>query len=197
VNGHCFVKCKCDCGEEITVRISSLKSNHTTSCGCYNKSVITTHGLTNHPLFGVWNDMKARCTLKSHHAYKNYGARGISVCEEWLHDFKVFYDWAITNGWKKGLHLDRIDNDGDYKPSNCQFITRRENLAVGKRNRQGVSLGVSYDKTKGYWVASVYFNGKNYRTRGLKSKEDAVLERINLEVKLYGKQLTNFHLTDI
>jgi hypothetical protein len=197
LNGHTNVLCKCDCGEELLVRISSLKSNHTLSCGCYNKSIITTHGLTNHPLFYVWVDMKSRCTIKSNHAYKNYGARGICVCDEWVGDFKMFYDWAVENGWKKGLHLDRIDNDDWYKPSNCQFITSRENLAVGKRNRYGVDVGASYDNLKKHWVASVYFNGKNHKVRFLKSKEEALIERVKLEIKLYGKQLTNFHLSNV
>jgi hypothetical protein len=71
----------------------------------------------------VWDSMKRRCYNKNHKSYKDYGGRGIIICEIWLHNFKVFYDWAITHNWIKGLLLDRIDNDGNYEPNNCRFVT--------------------------------------------------------------------------
>ncbi len=79
-----------------------------------------------HPLFTVLNTMKSRCNNKNVHAYKWYGGRGIKVCDEWR-VFKVFEAWAYANGYQKGLTIDRIDNDGNYEPSNCRWITQSEN----------------------------------------------------------------------
>lgn len=91
-----------------------------------------THGLTKHLLYGVWRAMRDRCQNEKHEYYKNYGGRGITVCAEWINDFKAFYDWAIANGWKEGLELDRKKNNGNYEPSNCRFVTR----VVNSRNRR-------------------------------------------------------------
>ena len=90
-----------------------------------------THGLSDHLLYGVWNAMKDRCVNKKSKYYKHYGGRGISVCKEWVKDFKKFYDWAIGT-WRKGLDIDRINNDGNYEPSNCRFVSRCTN----SRNRR-------------------------------------------------------------
>lgn len=84
-----------------------------------------------HELYVKWTQMKQRVTNPNHDHYKYYGARGIKICDEWIHNFKAFYDWAIANGWKEGLQIDRIDNDGDYSPENCRFVTQAEN----QRNR--------------------------------------------------------------
>ncbi len=90
------------------------------------------HGLSSHPLMFVRAGMKARCYNPNHQTYYAYGGRGIKVCKIWRQDFKAFYDWCIINGWQKGLQIDRINNNGDYKPSNCRFVTCQQNLC----NRQ-------------------------------------------------------------
>lgn len=82
------------------------------------------HGLCKHSLHSVWRNMKYRCYKESSKDYKNYGARVIIICSEWKNDFKTFYNWAIDNGWKPNLTIDRINNDGDYEPNNCRFVTR-------------------------------------------------------------------------
>lgn len=87
--------------------------------------------LYHHPLHGVWCAMKARCYRQSSARFRHYGGRGIIVYAEW-HTFMPFYKWAIANGWKKGLQIDRRNNDGNYEPDNCQFITH---IANG-RNKQ-------------------------------------------------------------
>lgn len=86
------------------------------------------HGLCRHKLYSVWIGMKNRCYNEKQRNYHNYGGRGIKMCDEWRDDFLFFYNWAIENGWQEGLQLDREENDKDYSPDNCRFITRKENI---------------------------------------------------------------------
>lgn len=115
--------CKCDCGSNQVVKTWPLKNGKVSSCGCGWKK---RHGLSTHPLYNKMRNMKKRCYNPNSKDYKDYGARGIKICKEWLDDFNTFYDWAIESGWKDGLTIDRIDVDGDYEPSNCQWQTRAE-----------------------------------------------------------------------
>lgn len=84
------------------------------------------HGLSKHPLNAVWGEMKQRCGNTNCPGYKWYGGKGIKVCDEWVNDFKEFYDWAISNGYEKGLTIERKDPTGDYEPSNCTWLTLSE-----------------------------------------------------------------------
>lgn len=99
----------------------------------------TTHGYARqndqHPLYRVWNGMVCRCETPSSGGYESYGGRGIRVCDEWRHDFLAFMAWALANGWKKGLHLDRIDNDGGYSPENCRFLSPAASARNKRSNR--------------------------------------------------------------
>jgi len=90
------------------------------------------HGLSKHPLHTIWSGIKRRCNKPAHAAFKWYGAKGIKMCLEWENNFKLFYDWCIENGWKKGLSIDRTDNNKGYSPENCKFIAR--SLNSKKRN---------------------------------------------------------------
>lgn len=127
--------CQCDCGNTTTVREASIKNGHTKSCGCIRSDRMkysnprTTHGLRGHRLNSIWRGMKTRCYNKNSLEYSNYGGRGITVCKEWKDDFKSFYDWAMSHGYKEGLTIDRIDNNGNYEPNNCQWLTKSENVA--------------------------------------------------------------------
>jgi hypothetical protein len=133
-----LVLVKCECGNQREHFYQVLKKGLSTSCGCWRReqakmsqaAKFTKHSLSKHPIFGLWMGMKARCFNKKSRNYPDYGGRGITVCREWLNDFKAFYDWAIANGWQKGLINDRKDNDGDYSPANCRFVTD----AVSMRN---------------------------------------------------------------
>lgn len=92
------------------------------------------HGLRKHPLYNVWWNMKTRCYRKNYKQYKDWGGRGIRVCEKWINNFVSFYNWAIKNGHAKGLVIDRIDNNGNYEPSNCRFVTR----AISGQNKRNI-----------------------------------------------------------
>ena len=109
------------------------------------KSPARTHGYSaDYPkLFGTWETMKSRCENPNREKYKDYGGRGISVCEDW-HDAKAFCEWALANGYKEGLQLDRINNDGNYEPSNCRWVTPKEN----SRNRRNTRYLTVNGETK-------------------------------------------------
>lgn len=130
--GKSKIKTECECGT-ISIQIMNVVlRGKTKSCGCLAKEVATTHGLRKHPLYGVWHAMVRRCYDEKDNSYRIYGAIGVRVCDEWRNDFIAFYNWAISNGWKKGLNLDKdIKGDGKlYSPQTCYFATR----ALNNRN---------------------------------------------------------------
>lgn len=132
------VICKCDCGNEKEVQLQALQVGTTKSCGCYKMEINNLpppkHGLSRHPLYANWFSMIDRCTNPKNEGYHRYGGRGISVCDEWASSFKKFIEWGMQNGYKKGLQLDRIDNNGNYSPENCRFVTVKENSKNRRNN---------------------------------------------------------------
>lgn len=123
--------CICECGNTSIVSGENLMSGHTKSCGCLLSERITSHGKSHNRIYKVWSGMKARCSNKNNLAYKDYGGRGIKVCEKWANSFEEFYK-DMGDEYRNGLEIDRINNDGNYEPGNCRWVTRK----VNSRNKR-------------------------------------------------------------
>lgn len=148
--------CQCDCGNFKKVRADSLKNGAIRSCGCLKKEmdeVNLTKGyarqtrnargyVSGHTrLYGIWQKMRKRCQDPSDLRFERYGGRGIKVCDEW-NDFGTFHDWAVNNGYADDLTIDRIDNDGDYEPSNCRWATSKE-----QSNNRSTNVNITIGNT--------------------------------------------------
>ena len=121
--------CRCDCGQSKTVLGEHLKKGRTKSCGCAKSESSSKrfkkHGGRNSKLYRIWSNMKDRCNNPDCKVYSDYGGRGIKVCKEWIDDFSAFQKWALANGYKEGLTIDRKDNDKGYSPDNCRWTDRK------------------------------------------------------------------------
>ena len=147
-------KCLCDCGKETIVLTTNLTTNRIKSCGCLkNQKLIersTKHNQRHTKLYEVWKTMKQRCFNSNNKSYHNYGGRGIIVCDEWKDNYQAFYEWSMNNGYKEGLSIDRINNDGNYEPSNCRWADRFTQNNNTRQNKPVVIDGVS--KTIHQWT---------------------------------------------
>lgn len=175
--------CKCDCGNEIVVRQSSLKCGYTLSCGCYarenKKKLLTTHGFGNEDrLYRIWSGSKNRCLNPKNRDYYKYGGRGITYFEPWARDFEEFRRWALSNGYKDNLTLDRKDNDKGYSPDNCRWVTY-EIQESNRRNNHYIELdGVK--KTISQWAREFNISPTTIcdRIRAGLSEKDAVTKKV-------------------
>ncbi len=138
--GKIMWRCKCECGNEKIVQGGHLRSGSIKSCGCLlretSKSNNLIHGESKTKLYRRWKGMRERCRDINHKSYKDYGGRGITVCDEWNDEFIAFKNWAIENGFREDLELDRIDVDGNYEPSNCRWITHREQMYNTRKHKE-------------------------------------------------------------
>lgn len=124
INGRTAYLCECECGNRKNIAGKYLKNGSTKTCGC-GKSINPhhkKHGQSNNKIYFKYKNMINRCYRQEDKKYKNYGGRGIKVCDEWANNFEAFYFWAINNGYSNELTLDRINVNGDYKPSNCRWV---------------------------------------------------------------------------
>ena len=136
---HFRYKVKCECGEEEVVSSTLLRTKKRMCCKCSRKEN-TKHNMSRTRLYGIYRSMKQRCYLKTSKAYKYYGGRGIKVCDEWRNDSSKFFEWALANGYKDGLSIDRVDVNGNYEPSNCRWTT-----AVVQANNQRTNRKLTYN----------------------------------------------------
>lgn len=188
-HGNVIWLCKCDCGKNCKTTSHNLLSGNTKSCGCLAFNYFHNHdgknikhNKSNTRLYHIWRDMKLRCYNEKQVGYKNYGARGIKVCNDWKNDFKAFYAWAINNGYNETLSIDRINNDGDYEPSNCRWNTcvhqsnhKRNNIFLtyaGKTqtiaqwsNTTGLLYSTIYGRFKRGCKIDIIFNRKGGRLK--------------------------------
>ena len=147
---HKYYECKCDCGKNTVVNYDNLKRGLTKSCGCLisqttsklNKTRVIKdkHKYSDYSLYRTWIGMRKRCYSTTEPAYKDYGGRGITVCDEWNIDYNSFLKWAKNNGYQKGLTIDRINNDKGYYPENCRFV---DNYVQANNKRNNIVLSLN------------------------------------------------------
>jgi hypothetical protein len=170
IKGHAMAKCICSCGKEYVCRSSGLTSGHNKSCGCRHednlkKGLNYRHGMARTRFYKAWYGIIERCENANHERFKDYGGRGITVCPEW-HDFKVFYEWAMTNGYREGLQIDRKDNDGPYTPWNCRWVTQIQN-SRNKRTTKFITINgvtktlIEWSETAGIASGTIMTRIKN------------------------------------
>lgn len=187
-----MVLAKCDCGEVKKYKFILLRRGATKSCGCYRSNMVKnrvyTHGLTKHPIYIAWHAMKKRCYNKKNKAFKNYGGRGISVCDDWKNNFISFYDWSIKNGWASGLNIDRFpNNNGNYGPINCRWATPTANQRNKRSNVFFTFNGAT--KTVAEWCEISGIGFKTFRNR---MKSNWPLDKMFIETTK-----SNSHINDI
>ena len=126
--------CKCECGKEVIATGNNLKNGNSKSCGCYNRELLLkmnlTHNASNTRLYHIWTCMKDRCYNPKNKKYKDYGGRGIIICDEWINDFEAFANWAYDNGYVENVSrgectIDRIDVNGNYCQQNCRWVNQK------------------------------------------------------------------------
>lgn len=146
--GKRMVKCKCDCGNIKNIQFSYFIDGHTQSCGCKKIEAQTTgsitHGAFGTRIYGIWAGMKNRCYNSKVKSYQWYGAKGVTVCDEW-HDFEPFQKWALSNGYKDDLTIERKNPFGNYEPDNCEWIPMSMQYKNKRKNYSG--MFINFNKT--------------------------------------------------
>lgn len=168
-------RCKCDCGNMTEVRTYYLIRGKVRSCGCIQRDKAANrarkHGFCGTRVYNIWCGIIRRCENQNYQGYKNYGGRGIKVCEEW-HDPKVFCEWAIANGYSEDLTIDRIDVNGDYSPNNCRWADRTtQNRNQRRRKDRADYTGVRKANQK--YAARIGVNGKSVYLGVFETAEEA------------------------
>lgn len=156
--------CICECGNLSEVNYGSLVYGSTKSCGCLHKEgTHHTHNKSNTRLHRIWRNIKSRCYNSNKPDYQYYGARGITVCDEWHNDFMSFYNWAVNNGYDDTLTIDRIDVNGYYEPNNCRWVTMKQQSRNRRNIKQYTINGEQHCLSE--WCKILGLNFSNVRTR--------------------------------
>jgi hypothetical protein len=182
IDGDAIWLFECDCKAKTRkeIKANNVKYGNIKSCGClltnFNKINKTTHNLKNHRLYKIWRAMKSRCHNLKNPGYKNYGGRGIYVNKNWRFNFKIFYDWAINNGYQDNLQINRIDNNQSYLPENCNWVSPRDNSNNRRNNRY--ILFNNKKQTLQQWLRDLNISRNQfyYRIKKGKSEEEILQE---------------------
>lgn len=164
-DNHKMYYCRCDCGREIIVRGTCLRGGQK-DCGCSNRKALSLrlkkHGMFGTRIYGIWNGILGRTKYKYPRDKNNYWGRGITICKDW-ENFENFYLWAINNGYKDNLSIDRIDVNGNYAPDNCQWVTSTQQ-ANNRRNTRWITYkGVTRSITE--WCRELKLNEFTIKSR--------------------------------
>lgn len=178
---------RCYCGREFETTANQIKTGKTKSCGCAKNK----HGGSRTKLYRSWSDMKQRCYNPKAEKFPIYGGRGIKVCDEWENSFTKYQEWALSNGYREdeGLSIDRIDNDGNYEPSNCRWVdmlTQATNRRVPTNNTTGVE-GVYWIKKVKKWRANLTVDWEVLFLGEYQSFVEAAKARQQAEIKYRGQ----------
>lgn len=163
-NGHVVWKCRCECGMLAFATSTNLINEKVKSCGCLKKELLTVHGHASRQVksstYSVWRGVIDRCTNPKQAAYQDYGGRGIKVCERWL----KFENFLADMGERpEGKELDRKNNDGDYEPNNCRWVTHRSNMNNTRRNVYITHEGKT--RTLSQWARKTGMNRNTLKAR--------------------------------
>lgn len=183
-----YWNCTCECGNTKDVHGGSLTSGTSISCGCFKNEVqykrLFKHGDTSNKnkcsiLYGIWINMKSRCTNPKTDFYYMYGGAGITVCNDWCNDYTSFKEWSVKNGYKDGLTIDRIDGNKNYSKENCRWVTQTiqaRNKYKYNNNTSGYT-GVYWHESTNKWRCRICVDKKNVSLGLFKNKIDAAKAR--------------------
>lgn len=193
-----YYRCLCDCGREKESRARNVRKGYTKSCGCLRIDTAIengyAHGMSHTRFYKIWKELRCRCQNENTPYYKNYGGRGIKVCDRWQtfacfreDMYGSYLEHAEENG-EQNTSIDRIDVDGDYEPTNCRWATPSvQSFNQRKRiNNTSGATGVNINKPNGKWVAHIRVEGKKISLGTFSDFDDAVAARHAAEIKYFG-----------
>lgn len=167
---------KCFCGNEFEETLSKIKRGKRKSCGCLKYK----GGISKHPIYPLWANIKQRCYNKNAASYEWYFKRNIKVCDEWINNSSAFIQWAEDNGYKKGLQIDRINPDGNYEPNNCRFVTptvNSQNQSLKYRKNKVGYRNITLSRDLKRYEVNIMHKGKTYFIGSFKTIKEAIKSR--------------------